>query len=243
MAKAKSARRAKKGKHSPAKSAKKKPGLKSTKSLLTRFAHPFFDKGEPTFNAAAAKAAGGRMLEYVKQFLHAIPKPAREPRISLSDIITQKEVDEIAASGRLIVQCGGDTGLKEAAAGEPTMQELVADAMTTHFDVKNHTNSPAFFFHLGDVIYGPIKRVDGYKEQFFVPYKRYPGKFISIPGNHDGDWYPTDKPLESWLENFCSGKPSEGQLQSTILRQMPNLPGVYWLLDAPFVQIIGLYSN
>ena len=29
----------------------------------------------------------------------------------------------------------------------------------------------------------------------------------------------------------------------TIFRQTMNQPGVYWLLDAPLVQIIGLYSN
>ena len=228
------------------KSFKKTKGSKKKRrsaSLLTRFAHPFFDRDFRTFNKAAARAAGGRMQDFVKQFLHAIPKPSRDPRFELSDVITAAEVADIAKSGRVIVQAGGDTGLKEAASGAPTMQELVAAAMTKQFDIAHHTNSPAFFFHLGDVIYGPSKRVDGYKEQFYIPYKTYPGKIVSIAGNHDGDWYPTDKPLEAWLENFSSSKTSEGAKQAGILREMPNQPGVYWMLDAPFVQFIGLYSN
>ena len=71
------------------------------------------------------------------------------------------------------------------------MQEYVADAMAADFDIAHPERSPAFFFHLGDVNY--FDNTDkGYQEQFYVPYKRYPGKIIAIPGNHDGEIYKYD---------------------------------------------------
>ncbi|MDP4237819.1 MAG: metallophosphoesterase, partial [Bacteroidota bacterium] len=90
----------------------------------------------------------------------------------------------------------------------------------------------------------------GYHEQFYVPYKTYPGKIIAIPGNHDGELFKFDgtsvgqkKTLEAFLKNFCRKKPGVPSGAGTIYREMVSQPGVYWYLDAPFVDIIGLYSN
>src|SRR5204862_2469767 len=81
----------------------------------------------------------------------------------------------------------------------------------------------------------------------YSPYRHYPGKIIAIPGNHDGEVKSqADSPsLKDFLANFCAKKavvPPQAS-GSGIYRETMIQPGVYWLLDAPFVQIIGLYSN
>jgi hypothetical protein len=68
--------------------------------------------------------------------------------------------------------------------------------------------------HLGDVIY--YDNTDkGYLEQFYVLYKRYPGKIIAIPGNHDSELFKFDgastgptKTLAAFMKNFCQPVPA-----------------------------------
>jgi len=45
------------------------------------------------------------------------------------------------------------------------------------------------------------------------------------------------------LANFCAPSQKVPAIAGTIFRETMNQPGVYWLLNAPFVDIIGLYSN
>jgi hypothetical protein len=68
----------------------------------------------------------------------------------------------------------------------------------------------------------------------------YPGKIIAIPGNHDGE---SDEKMAAFQEYFCASTAAVPPIAGSIFRQTMTQPGVYWLLDAPFVQIIGLYSN
>ncbi len=44
---------------------------------------------------------------------------------------------------------------------------------------------PAFFFHLGDVIYN-FGEADYYYDQFYEPFRGYDRPIFAIPGNHDG---------------------------------------------------------
>jgi hypothetical protein len=121
--------------------------------------------------------------------------------------------------------------------------------MTADFDITKPEKSPAFFLHLGDVNY--YDNTDrGYHAQFYVPYKTYPGKIIAIPGNHDGELFKFDgKPtgqrttLEAFQKNFCQTGKKSIITSGTILRYMVSQPGVYWRLNSPFVDIVGLYSN
>jgi hypothetical protein len=106
--------------------------------------------------------------------------------------------------------------------------------------------NPAFLLHLGDVIYGNGKEAH-YTDRFFRPYRHYPGKIIAIPGNHDGEVRSADDSpsLSAFQTNFCrpqAGVPDAAS-SAGIYREMVAQPGVYWMLDAPFVRIIGLYSN
>jgi hypothetical protein len=117
--------------------------------------------------------------------------------------------------------------------------------MATDYDAtKPQTASPAFFFHLGDVIYGPGKD-NAYRPEFYEPYVHYPGKIIAIPGNHDGKVFPKTDPttLKAFQANFCAASQTVPPIAGTIFRQTMNQPGVYWYLNAPFVDIVGLYSN
>jgi hypothetical protein len=144
------------------------------------------------------------------------------------------------AAGKLVFHSVGDTG----GINGTDVQEAVANAMEAQITGASGP-APSFFFHLGDVIY-----YDGqsgfYGSQFYSPYQYYPREIVAIPGNHDGDTRfsgndpPPDGPtLAGFMTNFCASR-----RQSVYpYRQTMTQPYCWWVLDAPFVTIIGLYSN
>jgi len=208
-----------------------------------RFAHPFFTTVPPA-DRRNIPGFGRRMTEFVRTKLEKIPKPLREPLMSLDEIIGTDGATAIEKEKSITFHAVGDTGHPHG-----TMQEIIAAAMAEDFDAGHPERSPAFFLHLGDVIY--YNNTDaGYSEQFYAPYKNYPGKIIAIPGNHDGELFKFDgastgqkKTLQAFMKNFCVKQPSIPSGAVTVLREMAPQPGVYWRLTAPFVDIIGLYSN
>jgi hypothetical protein len=213
-----------------------------------RFAHPFFTTTPPVSRKPVPGVAGKQLTAHVATKLEKIPDPIRTPpMMSLSDIIGKADADAIAATNSIAFHAVGDTG--HIGGGTEDMQEYVADAMAADFDIARPEISPAFFFHLGDVNY--YDNTDkGYQEQFYVPYKRYPGKIIAIPGNHDGEIYKYDgssvgqkHSLDAFIRNFVQPQPSVPTAAGTILRQMVSHPGVHWSLEAPMLDLIGLYSN
>jgi len=109
-------------------------------------------------------------------------------------------------------------------------------------------NAPAFFFHLGDVVYN-FGEAQYYYDQFYEPYRAYDRPIFAIPGNHDGMVFgssssaPQVPTLTAFLTNFCSATPDSSPDAPTISRSVMTQPAVYFTLDAPFVSIIGLYSN
>jgi hypothetical protein len=210
---------------------------------LSRFAHPFFTD-VPIKERKEIKGLT-RMTDFVKTKLLPIPDPIRNPPVmGLDEVIGSTGVAEIKNAGAIIMHFTGDTG--ELAGNS---QQMVADAMTADYDISHPEKSPAFFFHLGDVDY--YDNTDkGYHAQFYEPYKKYPGKILAIPGNHDGELFKWDKTstgqkktLEAFMENFCQAKAGVPPAAGTIYREMASQPGVYFLLQCPFVDIIGLYSN
>ena len=108
------------------------------------------------------------------------------------------------------------------------------------------SNRAAFLFHLGDVVYN-FGEAQYYYDQFYEPFRNYPAPIFAIPGNHDSFVVPGTAaghtPLDTFQRNFCSTQhvitPEAGSLHRTAMTQ----PGVYFTLDAPFVRIIGLFSN
>jgi hypothetical protein len=208
-----------------------------------RFAHPFYTT-LPKQNRKSVPGVGKSMSAYAATKLEPIPAPLRDPTMTLADIIGATGASAVQASKSITFHAVGDTGTLGTA-----VQQFVSDAMSTEYDPANPDSSPAFFLHLGDVIY--YDNTDkGYQEQFYVPYKKYPGKIIAIPGNHDGELFKFDgtptgqsTTLGAFMENFCQPTAAVPSAAGTIYRQMVSQPGVYWMLDAPFVDIIGLYSN
>jgi hypothetical protein len=226
--------------------AKAKNPKKSTKpgeDKIMRFAHPFFTSTVPD-QRVAIPGIGNRMTNFVAGKLLPFPDPLRDPTMVLADIIGAKGVAEIEANKAIRFHAVGDTGHENG-----QMQELVAEAMTQDYDTGQPGKSPAFFLHLGDVIY--YDNTDkGYQAQFYVPYKKYPGKIIAIPGNHDGEIFKFDgtptgqkTTLSAFFRNFCQPKTGIPPDAGTIFREMISQPGAYWYLDAPFLDIIALYSN
>lgn len=156
--------------------------------------------------------------------------------MSLADVIGKENSDAIAAANQITFHMAGDTGVRET--DHETWQTIVADAMAKDYDPNSPASSPAFFLHLGDVLYGPDPAL--YFEEFYRPYMHYPGKIVAIPGNHDGE---SNEKMTAFRKYFCAASQTIPPIAGSIFRQTMNQPGVYWCLDAPFTQIIGMYSN
>lgn len=212
-------------------------------SKVLRFSHPFYTN-VPVDQRKTISGVGKRLNDYVASKLEPIPAPLREPSISLAEIIGDNGVTQIQNAGTIKFHAIGDTGNDKS-----DWATHVSDAMSTDYKASDPSTSPAFLCHMGDLIY--YENTDqGYHAQFYEPYKKYPGKIIAIPGNHDGELFkwnntPTGQKttLEAFMRNFCQPKPAIPPAAGTIYREMISQPGVYWVLDAPFLNIIGLYSN
>jgi hypothetical protein len=200
---------------------------------ILRFAHPYVTPAEKK----SAAAAGGGLIKHIATKICPIPKARTDEPMPLSAIIGQQASDEIAQSGKIFFHVGGDSGVPDILDRE-TRQTMVADAMTQDYNLSDHTKCPAFLYHLGDVLY--TKAGGTYDSEFYKPYKHYPGKIVAIPGNHDGE---TPEKMKEFQATFCARTQTVPPDAGVIFRQTMTQPGVYWLLDAPFVQIVGLYSN
>jgi predicted phosphodiesterase len=181
------------------------------------------------------------MVDWSKKQLGPLDRRHRSRIVELKTIIGEEGVREIEQTGKIKFHSLGDSGVNHA-----EKAEVISDKMSNDYNPAAGGSNPAFLFHLGDVIYGPGKK-DHYGERFYRPYRHYPGKIIAIPGNHDGEQkVKEDQPsLTGFLQNFCSKKAAV-PLQASgsgIYRETMTLPGAYWMLEAPFVRIMGLYSN
>ena len=143
--------------------------------------------------------------------------------------------------GRIVFHVVGDTGGIHGTVA----QDAIAAQM--EFQIKNAPAKarPRFFYHLGDVAYFNGQS-QSYNTQFYEPYQYYDAPIFAVPGNHDGDTHvrpgglPDSEPsLFGFMENFCS--PHAQNLDQ--YRKTMTQPYVYWTLEAPFVTIVGLYSN
>jgi hypothetical protein len=205
-----------------------------------------FSFSNPTYSAdnfyqySAGDLAGDRNLQQLA-VLEAIPAPRMNPPVlDLGSVLPATAVSEIQASGKLVFHSVGDTG--GIIRAEP--QLAVSDAMAADLAGKTYaTGLPAFFYHLGDVVYY-FGQEQYYPEQFYDPYRNYDAPIFAIPGNHDGVMYknePIPYSLQPFVDNFCTATPMQGA--PSFARSTMTQPGVYFVLTAPFARIIGLYSN
>lgn len=199
-------------------------------------------KHSPTF----AKARRGTGV--------AVSPPARNPRfeqlppLPAGSLVMNAATylpnihQQAAAAGKLVFHAFGDSG----GVYGTQAQDAVAGALDAQVNAADATSKPQFLFHLGDVIYfnGEDKL---YPTQFYEPYQYYNAPIFAIPGNHDGDTHvrsgdpPDTDPysLYGFMQNFCN------RTGAVTFKHRPpmNQPYCYWQLDAPFVRIVGLYSN
>jgi hypothetical protein len=149
--------------------------------------------------------------------------------------------DECEKAGSLAFHALGDTG---GLHGSETQNAVVA-AMQDQIGAAEGRERPRFLFHLGDIVY-PSGEAGQYVAQFYEPYQYYDAPIFAIPGNHDAETTVATRcglegetSLLGFMQNFCSGAPKRLFKHREAMTQ----PYCYWRLEAPFVHIVGLYSN
>ena len=150
----------------------------------------------------------------------------------------------ITQSGKIVFHALGDSGASNA--GKYKDEIKVADQVTQDCQTSDDANRPAFLFHLGDIVYS-FGEAEYYYDQFYEPFRNYPAPIFAIPGNHDSFVIPgtpaSKTPLTTFARNFCATQPVITPEARSLHRTAMTQPGVYFTLDAPFVRIIGLFSN
>jgi Calcineurin-like phosphoesterase len=188
-----------------------------------------------------------------KAQVQPIPPPRTlPPRIDLGDVLSADLLAAITAAQKVAFHVVGDTGAAkvnafQTAATAIANEASVADAMVADLQQPG-PETPAFFFHLGDVVYY-FGEAQYYYDQFYDPFRAYDRPIFAIPGNHDGAVFgstadaPQVPTLTAFLRNFCAAAAGPSPDAGGLVRTTMTQPGVYFTLDAPFVSIIGLYTN
>jgi hypothetical protein len=211
--------------------------------------NPQFGQPSPSPDPTGFKVPVTDQGDYSKvnaTLLQAVPSPtvaAVEPILELQTVFGSAGPAKIAAveqAGQIVFHAVGDTGSVKG----PSSQSLVADKMVSDFTEDDPADVPTFFFHIGDVVYN-FGEAQYYYDQFYAPYREYPAPVIAIPGNHDGEIYAGDPQptLDAFLRTFCSAGPEHTPEAAGLVRTSMIAPGVFFTLEAPFVRILGLYSN
>jgi len=215
--KAKTARKAKTAKRTAKKTARS--GGRTPRAIPLRFAHPFFTDTPVADRAVSARTSTTSLAQFAADKLGIVPPPTRDPLMELKEIIGQPGTDEIQHAGAIKFHVIGDTGRQ---GGDNSPQEQVAEAMTGDYDPAAGGQNPALLIHLGDVIYGHDKSKQ-YRDEFYRPYMKYPGKIIAIPGNHDGETFKATDPvsLQEFRNNFLRAKRTGSQHRG----RRPYFPG------------------
>jgi calcineurin-like phosphoesterase family protein len=169
-----------------------------------------------------------------------LPPPTGAPpfRLGLDTVIGADAAGAIETAGTLTFHAVGDTG----GVTSPQDQQIVAQWMEQ--DLATLNPPPAFFYHLGDVVYFDGER-SRYYDEFYDPYLHYTAPIFAIPGNHDGDLGipPVGTSLEGFMVNFCAAEAVVTPDARDAPRPAMIQPNCYWTLVAPLVTIVGLYTN
>jgi hypothetical protein len=220
------------------------------------FADPQPGPDETSFqvdNTSAEYYESPYYKQHEKEVQPIPPLRSSPPRMQLADVLGAEAVQAIAATGKIVFHAVGDTGaakvnIHQGPARAIEHEGWVADAMARDVQ-QGGPNAPSFFFHLGDVIYN-FGEAEYYYDQFYEPYRAYNAPIFAIPGNHDGEAMYGEDPttplrptLMAFLRNFCTAAPEASPDSGGLVRTTMTQPGVYFALDAPFVSIVGLYTN
>ncbi len=194
---------------------------------------------------------------------HGVWTPVPDPPPSAPEkfILKLREVDiaerdRIKKSGAMSFHLTGCTGDYENHAP----QTAVAQAMIDQCGGKSDADpAPSFFYHLGDITYKPDAEVDPHtgdtlstsgedrpgedyeqrwKDQFYTPYAKYPRPIFAVAGNHDGK----QAAIPHFMRHFC---PETNPTKQDNHQNRPNVaqPYIYWRLNTPIADFLGLYTN
>ncbi|HEV3459676.1 MAG TPA: metallophosphoesterase [Thermoanaerobaculia bacterium] len=237
----------------PAHQPSAKPGAGAGESMPTsgpHFAEPAVTPDPDKFTVMhTSDKEAYKILDAERGTLQPLPFPivagTPEPVVKLADAYGAKGssiVADIKKAGQIVFHAVGDTGSTHG----PSHQNEVADKMVSDYDDPDPRQVPSFYYNLGDVVYSFGER-KYYYDQFYDPYRNYPAPIFAIPGNHDGMVAPgvTTPTLQAFLDNFCTaGQAAHRTAEAGELARTAQVqPGVYFTLEAPFVRILGLYSN
>lgn len=167
-----------------------------------------------------------------------------EPVLTLAEVwgatLGPAKTQAITAAGQIVFHSVGDTGSVK----NPMSESLVADAAQADLATSPANAVPAFFFHLGDVVYS-FGEAKYYYDQFYEPWRTYQNPILGVAGNHDGLVYGGDPAptLDAYLRNFCATAPVITAEAGGLIRTAMIQPGIFYTFDAPFVRILAVYSN
>ncbi|GCE30490.1 hypothetical protein KDA_59740 [Dictyobacter alpinus] len=168
------------------------------------------------------------------------PPTGKAPyHVALEDILPAERMQAIIAGQKMVFHTIGDTG----GVKRPEDQQLVVSHMENDFLAPDPLDRPAFFYHLGDVVYY-YGEENQYYSQFYEPNSHYSAPIFAIPGNHDGDLIDQSVPsLQAFVTNFCAREAQLAPSSGDAPRDTMTEPNVYWTLNTPFATFIGLYTN
>jgi len=226
------------------------------RELSTPLPQPVFDEGSvtpPATKFTLKHPSDNQQYSAIEKLLTKDTVSFEQSRLQPDDLFKletalgphgRETVKAIKQAGKIIFHSAGDTGASSE--GKYGDELRVSDQVTNDCLASNSNNRPAFFYHLGDVVYN-FGESKYYYDQFYDPYRNYPAPIFAIPGNHDSfvipGTAPADTPLTIFTRNFCASIPAITQEAASLHRTSMTQPGVYFALDAPFVRVIGLFSN
>ena len=157
--------------------------------------------------------------------------------------LSLNDIQPVANQQQMMFQLVGDTGSVRNA----SFQRQVAGAMARqNLEAVSKEYQPLFLFHLGDVVYN-FGEAEHYFSQFFEPYADYPNPIFAIAGNHDSDVNPASEvpyqSLDAFTSVFCDSVSQPVIFAKSSKRKSMVQPNIYWTLETPLANIIGLHSN
>ncbi len=226
------------------------------REMMTPMAQPIFNEGTVTPDPTRFKAphpSDSQLYQQIQAMLTKDVVSFPTSRAANDALYTLQEaygahgaevVKGITGSKKIVFHAAGDTGASNERKYPDEVR--VCDQLAEDCHTSSAGEVPAFLFQLGDVVYD-FGESTYYYDQFYDPFRNYPGPIFAIPGNHDSFIVPNtpagSTPLEIFERNFCATQPTVTAEARSLHRTAMTQPGVYYTLDAPFVRIIGLFSN
>src|SRR5277367_4930153 len=226
------------------------------RNTITPLPQPVFNEGSVTPDPTQFKVAHPSDTQLYKEIQKLLTKDVvgfSPSRLAADGLYALQDawgphgpenVKNIQTAGKIIFHAAGDTGASNQ--GKYANEVRVCDQLTSDCQTADQNNRPAFLYQLGDVVYD-FGESQYYYDQFYDPFRNYPAPIFAIPGNHDSFIIPgtgeANYPLTIFSRNFCSENVAITTEARSLHRTAMTQPGVYFALDAPFVRVIGLFSN